>query len=65
MGNTNNPGDSLLFSAADLPPNDPAVGWNGSFRGRPLDPGVFVFVAEVQFSDGTVRRLKGDVTLVR
>ncbi|MCB0707331.1 MAG: gliding motility-associated C-terminal domain-containing protein, partial [Saprospiraceae bacterium] len=46
-------------------PNDPAYGWNGNYRGKPLNPGVFAWFAEVEYIDGFVEIIKGDVTLVR
>lgn len=49
----------------DFLPNDPAYGWDGTHRGRPLDPAVFVWFAEVEMIDGRIEILKGDVTLVR
>lgn len=56
---------NALFSRSDLPVNDPSAGWDGSFRGQVMDPGVYVFAAEVEFLDGWVQLYKGDVTLVR
>lgn len=39
------------------------LGWDGTHRGKPLNSGVFVYYAEVEFYDGTVQILKGDVTI--
>jgi hypothetical protein len=46
-------------------PNDPNVGWKGDFRGQIVNPGVFVWWAEVELVDGQVILMKGDVTVVR
>ncbi|MFQ5447301.1 MAG: gliding motility-associated C-terminal domain-containing protein, partial [Saprospiraceae bacterium] len=46
-------------------PNDPVAGWDGYFRGRRMDPGVFTWFAEVEFVDGLTEVLEGDVTLMR
>ena len=54
-----------LFIASGIPTNNDPLGWDGIFQGHPLNPGVFVWVAEVEFIDGEVILLKGDVTLVR
>lgn len=54
-----------LFEAYNFRPNDPDYGWNGWFRGQPLNPAVFVYYAEVEFIDGEVILYKGDVTLFR
>ena len=54
-----------MFEAYDFQPNNPANGWDGQFRGQPLNPGVFVYFAEIEFTDGRVEIFKGDVTLVK
>jgi hypothetical protein len=46
-------------------PNDPSKGWDGRFRGELVDPGVFVWVAEVVYSNGSSEVLKGDITVIR
>ena len=56
---------NALYYREDLPVNDPGEGWDGSFRGRVMDPGVYVYVVEVEFMDGTVQLFKGDVQLLR
>lgn len=55
----------LVFRATDIYTNDSSKGWDGAFRGRTLLPGVYAYVVEVRFLDGSVRRLTGDVQLVR
>jgi gliding motility-associated-like protein len=40
-------------------------GWDGTFRGKPMNPGVFVYYVEATFLNGTTSTLKGDVTLIR
>ncbi|MBK8568061.1 MAG: hypothetical protein IPN76_33300, partial [Saprospiraceae bacterium] len=55
----------MVVELKNLAPNDPSKGWDGSFRGEKVDPGVFVWVAEVVYRDGSIEVLKGDVTVVR
>ncbi|MFT4665268.1 MAG: hypothetical protein ACI9XB_002223, partial [Gammaproteobacteria bacterium] len=43
--------------------NDPDQGWDGRFRGDFLNPGVFIYYAEVLFKDGRIELLKGDVMI--
>ncbi|MGI9159208.1 MAG: T9SS type B sorting domain-containing protein, partial [Saprospiraceae bacterium] len=46
-------------------PNRPELGWDGSFRGKPMPPGVYAYWAEIEFADGTTEVFSGDVTVVR
>lgn len=55
----------LLFQRDGLAANDEQGGWDGTFRGKPLSPGVYTWVAEVAFLDGVVLEYKGDVMIVR
>jgi len=54
-----------LFLAEHLPLNSEPAGWDGGYRGVALNPAVFVWIAVVEFVDGEVEVLKGDVTLMR
>ncbi|HKK80322.1 MAG TPA: gliding motility-associated C-terminal domain-containing protein, partial [Phaeodactylibacter sp.] len=56
---------SLVYEAADIAPNAELQGWDGTFRGERLDPGVFVYLAEIEFVDGKTEVFKGDVILMR
>lgn len=49
----------------EFQPNNPAYGWDGTHRGKPLDPAVFAWFAEVETNDGRIELLKGDLMLVR
>jgi hypothetical protein len=44
---------------------DGATGWDGSWRGMPCSPGVYVYLVEVELEDGSRVKRSGDVTLVR
>ncbi|RME98351.1 MAG: gliding motility-associated C-terminal domain-containing protein, partial [Bacteroidetes bacterium] len=56
---------SLVFEATDIDPNDELLGWDGTFNGRPVDQGVFVYLAQLRFVDQEVVQVEGDVTLIR
>ena len=45
--------------------NSLEIGWDGTFRGQDMSPGVFMYVASVTFTNGSSSVVKGDVTLVR
>ncbi len=48
-----------------VPPNDPDFGWDGRHNGQKLNPGVYVWIAEVEFVDGNVKTFSGGVTLIK
>jgi trimeric autotransporter adhesin len=48
----------------NLQPNDPNSGWDGLFNGQPVQPGVYIWWAEVEYTDGTVETIKGDITII-
>ncbi|TVR85018.1 MAG: gliding motility-associated C-terminal domain-containing protein, partial [Saprospirales bacterium] len=54
-----------VFHRTHFPPNQPTEGWDGTFRDQPLNPGVFVWMVEVEFLDGEVVVLSGEVLVVR
>ncbi|HND89995.1 MAG TPA: gliding motility-associated C-terminal domain-containing protein, partial [Saprospiraceae bacterium] len=54
-----------LYFAEHLPLNDETVGWDGTFRGQPMNPAVFVWRAVVVFIDDEVESYFGDVTVER
>lgn len=54
-----------VFQNQNFQPNVPAEGWDGLFRNQYLNPGVFAYVVEVEYFDGTTDLLKGDFTLAQ
>lgn len=56
----------LVFHRELLPPGAGALRWDGTDpRGDPLPEGVYVWVAELEFTDGITQFFSGDVTLLR
>ena len=49
-----------VFSSTDL-----SSGWNGDFKGSPMDAGVFMYYFSAVLKDKTVINKKGTITLVR
>ncbi len=46
--------------------NDPEnIGWDGTFKGQELNPGVFVYYMDVECINGERTIKKGDITLLR
>lgn len=56
---------NLVFYEKDFDPNTPQFGWDGNFEGQPMNPAVFVWVAEMEFVDGARRAFNGDLSLLR
>jgi gliding motility-associated-like protein len=55
----------MVYEAKNFAFNDDQTGWDGNFKGQPLDPGVFVWVLEVEYIDGETDVYKGNTTLIR
>ena len=54
-----------VFASDDLPLNFDTMGWDGTFKGKTMDSGVFIFVAEIEFTDGYVEKYSGDVSILK
>ena len=56
----------LVYEALDLPTDafGRTAGWDGTFRGRKVAAGTYVYVAEVIFLDGVARTYKGSVDVM-
>jgi len=54
-----------VFEVYNSQPNDPRWGWDGSYRGEPVNAAVYVWFAEIEFKNGDVEIIKGDVVIMR
>ncbi|MES1249324.1 MAG: gliding motility-associated C-terminal domain-containing protein, partial [Chitinophaga rupis] len=54
----------IVFEKNNFPPNSPDYGWDGTVNGKPADPGVYVYTAEVICENGVPYTFKGNVTLL-
>lgn len=55
----------ILFRENNFQPNDDEYGWDGTFKGKKVQVGVYIYFAEITFRDGTTSIISGDVTLLR
>ncbi len=57
----------LLFVKENIPAGaDPSAnGWDGTFRSRTVDTGVYVYLIEAEFEDGQKLLYRGDITVVK
>lgn len=56
---------ALVFETRDIALGEPALGWDGIFKGKTVDNGVFAWYALVRFVDRVEIQYKGDVTVLR
>ena len=54
-----------VYEQINIPPNDPTLAWHGYCDGQPCSSGVYVYRAEVEFVDGLILKVGGDVVLTR
>lgn len=54
-----------VFTKENFQANTPHEGWNGQFNNEKLNPGVFVYILEVEWKNGERQILKGDLTLIK
>lgn len=57
-------GGGIVFERRDFPPNDPVKGWNGRWRGQPVQTGVYLWLAVVEYVSGEQKHFQGNVTVV-
>lgn len=55
----------IVFDKENLTPGDEGQGWDGSWRGKIAQVGVYTFWAELERFDGTRLEKKGTVSLIR
>ncbi|MBO9730116.1 MAG: gliding motility-associated C-terminal domain-containing protein [Chitinophaga sp.] len=54
-----------IFEMHNTPANDRSYGWDGNIKGQPAPIGTYVYMATVEYLDGTTQLVKGVVTLIR
>lgn len=55
----------LVFHQTNFAPNESDLGWDGSFNGKSLNPGVFVYDIVILTKENKEFRYSGDITLIR
>lgn len=56
---------AVVFEGHDLLNGFETDGWNGVYKGKSMDPGVYAWMAEVQFIDGVILTYSGDISIVK
>jgi gliding motility-associated-like protein len=55
----------VVHEALDFAPNDPNRGWDGQDKNGGINPGVFTYMAEIEFIDKISVMYYGDVTVIK
>ena len=56
----------LVFERTNFSPNNHIQnGWDGSFNGKIMPPATFAFIGKIEYLDGTIEEVSGDITLIR
>lgn len=56
---------SKLYHEDNLLPQDELKGWDGTFRGRAMQPGAYIYTITVEYLDGETDTFYGEVNLLR
>lgn len=56
---------NVIFESKNFPMNDETFGWDGRFNGVEVNPGVYVYLIEIGFSENFSIIKNGTVTLLR
>ena len=54
-----------MFNIENAPINDPEYGWDGSFNGKYLNTGVYIYSTRIYDTEGNEIRRSGDLTIVK
>lgn len=56
---------ALMYEGLNCFPEDATCQWDGYFKGKKMDPGIYVYYAEVRFLDGFTKLFEGSVFLAK
>lgn len=55
----------VVFEKHDIPINVSSVGWDGTWKGKKADAGVYVYQLEIYCKNGELISYNGNITLIR
>ncbi|MBL0026546.1 MAG: gliding motility-associated C-terminal domain-containing protein [Saprospiraceae bacterium] len=56
---------NLVFNGGEFSFNDESYGWDGLKNGVPVNNGVFVWQAALEYLDGFIQIITGDITVIK
>lgn len=54
-----------VYTANNMLVGEDAQGWDGTYQGRPVNPGVYVYLLEMRTANGELLVKSGDITVVK
>lgn len=54
-----------MFLSEDFMVNEESIGWDGTFRGKEMPPGVYTWVVEARLAEGVIEVYSGNSTLIK
>ena len=55
----------VLYEKANFNANDASAGWDGTYKGKKMNPDVFVYIIDILCENNTVLSYKGNVALIQ
>jgi gliding motility-associated-like protein len=55
----------IVFEKGNFQANDASAGWDGTYKGKKLDPDVFVYTIDILCDNNTILTYKGNVALIQ
>jgi hypothetical protein len=56
---------SLLHESRNALPGDSSLSWDGRYKGKLVNPGVYVWALELELVNGSIIKKIGDLTVIR
>jgi gliding motility-associated-like protein len=54
-----------IFEKENFRANDPSAGWDGTYKGRSLEPNIYVYYIQFLCGNGQKLMMKGDIAIVK
>ncbi|MDB5222033.1 MAG: hypothetical protein JWN83_700 [Chitinophagaceae bacterium] len=55
----------VVYEKANFNANDASAGWDGTFKGKKLNPDVFVYTIDIMCENNTILNYKGNIALIQ
>jgi gliding motility-associated-like protein len=55
----------VVYEKSEFMPNNASAGWDGTYKGRKLNPDVYIYIVEILCDNNTTLTFKGNIALIR